>query len=180
MTKRYLKEIIVLDDASTDDSVEVAAAILRGCGINHRIIVNETNSGGVFNQWRKAAEIATGDILWIAESDDVADPRFLSAATPAFAGANIVMSVVGSKPIDAMGEARAESYQNDVRDISPDKWRSDYVVDGTHELKEGLAVKTPSRMSAAFFSVGRGYRRSSTPISRRSANTASLAIGAFM
>ena len=135
------KEIIVLDDASTDDSVEVAAAILRGCGINHRIIVNETNSGGVFNQWRKAAQFAAGDILWIAESDDVADPRFLSAATPAFADANIVMSVVGSKPIDAMGEALAESYQDDVRDISPDKWRSDYVVDGTHELKEGLAVK---------------------------------------
>ena len=39
---------------------------------------NEENSGSVFAQWRKAAELATGDYLWIAEADDLSDPEFLA------------------------------------------------------------------------------------------------------
>ena len=71
-------EVILLDDASSDESVSV----LKEYAILHsdRTIChfNETNSGGVFYQWKRGLEIASGDLIWIAESDDFCSPDFLS------------------------------------------------------------------------------------------------------
>ena len=66
-------EIIFLDDASTDDSLAVVSAF----DCFSKVIVNETNSGMPFKQWMKGIEAATGDCVWIAESDDSCEPRML-------------------------------------------------------------------------------------------------------
>ncbi len=68
-------ELIVLDDASTDNSREVLERYARQAPI--QLVFNGTNSGSPFIQWRKGAELARGEYLWIAESDDYADPRLL-------------------------------------------------------------------------------------------------------
>jgi hypothetical protein len=70
-------EVMLLDDASTDDSVAVAQATAAEWGRDLRLVRNATNSGSVFEQWRRAAELARGDFLWIAEADDSSDPQFL-------------------------------------------------------------------------------------------------------
>ena len=41
-----------------------------------KFIENRKNSGNVFKQWLKGAEEATGDYIWIAEADDLADANF--------------------------------------------------------------------------------------------------------
>ena len=41
-------------------------------------VVNDQNSGSTFIQWEKGLQKAQGEYIWIAESDDVADKRFLS------------------------------------------------------------------------------------------------------
>jgi glycosyltransferase involved in cell wall biosynthesis len=68
----------VLDDASTDSSV----ATIRGVAEEHcrdiHLLANETNSGSLAKQWRKGLAECVGDYVWIAESDDVSDPAFLS------------------------------------------------------------------------------------------------------
>jgi glycosyltransferase involved in cell wall biosynthesis len=68
-------ELIVLDDASTDNSREV----IERYAAKHpmRLVFNERNSGSPFAQWQKGAALATGKYLWIAESDDFADPNLL-------------------------------------------------------------------------------------------------------
>ena len=71
-------EVILLDDASSDESVSVLkkyASLHSDRTICH---FNETNSGGVFYQWKRGLEIASGDLIWIAESDDFCSPDFLS------------------------------------------------------------------------------------------------------
>src|SRR5690606_10639255 len=42
-------------------------------------IVNETNTGSPFKQWKKGLEMARGEFVWIAESDDYCDVNFLEA-----------------------------------------------------------------------------------------------------
>ncbi|MDQ3605265.1 MAG: glycosyltransferase, partial [Gemmatimonadota bacterium] len=77
-------EVIVLDDCSSDNSVEV---ISRHCDCNPdmiRCILNTKNSGNVFRQWRKGVEEARGELVWICESDDFCDPGFLEALVPNF------------------------------------------------------------------------------------------------
>lgn len=69
-------ELIILDDCSTDNSREVIEQYRTHPQVT-KIIFNETNAGTPFRQWQKGIAAATGKWIWIAESDDYADPRFL-------------------------------------------------------------------------------------------------------
>lgn len=69
-------ELIILDDCSPDNSREVIETYRGNPHISH-IVYNETNSGSTFKQWKKGVELAQGEYIWIAESDDYADISFL-------------------------------------------------------------------------------------------------------
>ena len=70
-------ELILLDDCSTDDSRNIIESYRGNPHISH-IIYNESNSGSAFRQWDKGIALAKGEWVWIAESDDWADPTFLA------------------------------------------------------------------------------------------------------
>lgn len=72
-------EVIVLDDASSDASIAVARAVAEAARREVRIVANAANSGGVMPQWRRAAALAQGEFVMIAEADDVALPGLLPA-----------------------------------------------------------------------------------------------------
>ena len=69
-------ELILLDDASTDDSRGIIESYRNDAHVTH-IVYNENNGGTPFKQWDKGIELATGEWIWIAESDDFADKCFL-------------------------------------------------------------------------------------------------------
>jgi len=51
-------EVILLDDASTDDSVQILKRFARE---HHcQLVCNEHNSGNAFKQWNKGLNLATG------------------------------------------------------------------------------------------------------------------------
>lgn len=68
-------ELVVLDNASTDDSRRVIESYLHDPRV--RAVFNETNNGNVFKQWNLGLRRATGEYVWIAESDDYAEPTLL-------------------------------------------------------------------------------------------------------
>ncbi|MBD3588959.1 glycosyltransferase [Bacteroides sp. GM023] len=72
-------EIILLDDASTDDSV----SILNHYKTNSCVTcleINSVNTGSPFAQWQKGISLSRGKYIWIAESDDAAESSFLEKA----------------------------------------------------------------------------------------------------
>jgi glycosyltransferase involved in cell wall biosynthesis len=143
-------EIIVLDDASSDDSRAVIDGLQHRHGL--RVVVNARNSGSVFRQWLKGVELATGDYVWIAEADDLSEPGFLETVLRAFADPAVVMSYCQSQQIDADGALLAGDYLDYVADISTERWRSAYVADGLDEVRNGMAVKnTIPNVSAVVF-----------------------------
>jgi glycosyltransferase involved in cell wall biosynthesis len=70
-------ELILLDDASSDQSVEILRHYEREDTRIKTVVINECNSGSPFKQWKKGLELANGKYIWIAESDDYANPSFL-------------------------------------------------------------------------------------------------------
>ncbi len=107
-----VQEIIVLDDASTDDSVAVAKATAEEWDRQIRIVSSRRGSGSVFAQWRRAADMARGDLIWIAEADDIAEPAFLTRLGAALdAAPQAVMAFCDSRAIDADGAPLYESYK---------------------------------------------------------------------
>lgn len=73
-------EIIILDDASSDQSRAIIESYREHPGVTH-IVYNTTNSGSPFKQWNKGILMAAADWVWIAESDDIADKKFLETAS---------------------------------------------------------------------------------------------------
>ena len=69
-------EIILLDDRSTDNSLDILHHYKKHPKVKH-FEVNTINSGSVFKQWVKGINLAKSKYTWIAESDDVAHPMFL-------------------------------------------------------------------------------------------------------
>lgn len=102
-------EVILLDDCSTDNSLEVIESYRNHPKIAY-IELNRENSGSTFRQWRKGISHAKGKYIWIAEADDLAEPTFLETtvntlennpdATVAFTGSTAIDSEGKPKPYD--------------------------------------------------------------------------------
>ncbi len=107
-----VREVILLDDASKDDSLALAKAVAEEWGRDIRVVVNQRRSGSVFAQWRRAAELARGEFLWIAEADDAAEPQFLEKLAHQLGHApDAVFAFSDSRAIDAQGEIVIPSYR---------------------------------------------------------------------
>jgi glycosyltransferase involved in cell wall biosynthesis len=66
----------LLDDCSTDNSAQIIAKYQIHPKVS-KVIINQSNSGSTFKQWQKGIGEAKGEYIWIAESDDFANKKFL-------------------------------------------------------------------------------------------------------
>ena len=133
-------EVLVLDDRSPDDSVAVIERTAREAGRSVRLVVNEENSGNVFRQWRRGVDLARGELLWIAEADDLAAPDFLARHVEAHRE-GIAISACDSVQIDTDGKTLATSYDYYLDQIDPTLFRSDFAMSGEAFVRRALAVK---------------------------------------
>ncbi|WP_375188059.1 glycoside hydrolase family 99-like domain-containing protein [Sphingobium yanoikuyae] len=134
-------EIIIIDDNSSDNSVEVIKDYVSGCHIPVKVVVNERNSGSVFRQWQRGVEMAEGNVIWIAEADDLAHPSFLADTVTAFSDPDVVISYSQSRQIDSEGMVTAPDYLDYVADLDVDRWTKPYKVSGKVEIASGLYLK---------------------------------------
>ena len=95
-------EIILLDDASTDESLAILETYKTHANVKC-LECNAANTGNTFLQWQRGLAYATGDYVWIAESDDVASPALLSRLVEALESQQAVMAFVQSQMIDEEG-----------------------------------------------------------------------------
>ena len=145
-------ELIILDDASTDDSLRCIENWLAATGTEAQIIRNESNSGNVFSQWEKGLSLATGEYIWIAEADDLSDPDFLETVVPLLQSGNVVLSYCESRQINAKGTTVAKNYHQYLAPVSSDRWENTYTNIGIEEIRSYLAVlNTIPNVSAVVF-----------------------------
>lgn len=85
-------EVILLDDASSDHSVEVLKGYAERYPEQTTCAFNDINSGGVFNQWKRGLELANGELIWIAESDDFCSPDFLAELVRFFRNNGVMLA----------------------------------------------------------------------------------------
>jgi glycosyltransferase involved in cell wall biosynthesis len=111
-----LTECFLLDDASTDDSVELAGLVAAEARRDITPLINAQNSGAVFAQWRRAAQAASGDFVWLAEADDSAAPELLTRLAEAMADPQTAFAFADSQVIGPAGELLAPDYQAEYRE----------------------------------------------------------------
>jgi glycosyltransferase involved in cell wall biosynthesis len=97
-------EVILLDDCSTDDSRDVLLSYKDYSKVSY-VIINEKNSGSPFEQWNKGFELAKGDFIWIAESDDWCEATLLeNLVKPLLEDTALVLSFCQSLLVNEKGE----------------------------------------------------------------------------
>lgn len=135
-------EILVLDDCSKDGAADVARAVGEEYARAVEVIENETNSGNVFRQWKKGLDLARGDYIWIAEADDVADPRFLERMVEALsARPDGVFAFSDSHALDADGALMYESYKGYYSALGDNGLDADAVFPTREFLRRFLSAR---------------------------------------
>jgi glycosyltransferase involved in cell wall biosynthesis len=134
-------EIIVLDDASVDASIDVIDEACKSARRTVHVVRNKQNSGSPFAQWRKGLSLARGELIWIAEADDLATSSFLSTLAPNFADKSVALSVSGSRAIDSDGQPDEVSYREYFDKIFVGALASDFVQDASEFAKQYLSQR---------------------------------------
>lgn len=136
-----LYETLVLDDASPDDSTAVLERYRRQTGCEFELLVNPVNSGSGYVQWAKGARMARGDLIWIAEADDLAEPTFLAQARQILEDPEVSFVFCDSSQRDENDRLLAQSYGYYVDTVEPGALRSDEVLDGAEFVRRFLSIK---------------------------------------
>jgi glycosyltransferase involved in cell wall biosynthesis len=143
-------ELILLDDCSADQSRSILSEYAGDSRV--RIEFNKINSGSAFKQWNKGVRLARGEYVWIAESDDYADARFLER----------LVAVLETEPKNTFVYCRSWRIDADGRpggfvdpevpdDIRP-RWSADYCADGSTECRDYMIYcNTVPNASAVLF-----------------------------
>lgn len=122
-------EVIILDDCSPDDSREIIETYRTREKIAH-IVYNEHNSGSTFVQWQKGFDLAQGEYIWIAESDDFADPEFLSSCVEQLeSDPSCTLAYTESRLVDAESRPMKKRMKGAYSKGSPcDMWEGDDFI----------------------------------------------------
>lgn len=126
-------EVILLDDASTDNSKEIIRPYQNHAKVSH-ILQNEHNTGSPFRQWSKGIQHAQGEYIWIAEADDLCENTFLEQLVPLLAEhPEAAVCFAGSRHIDQNGE---------LLTYDMNKWKANYpayaVFNGKKYIEHNL------------------------------------------
>jgi glycosyltransferase involved in cell wall biosynthesis len=143
-------EVILLDDASTDESVLTLEKFARRN--SWRLIINQSNSGSPFKQWNKGLRLTTGKYVWIAEADDFADERFLEILVDRLdQNPRCGLAYTGSTRVDADGKRLARVLPK-IYDVDRNRWRHDFIANGREEcFRVLLRENTIQNASAVLF-----------------------------
>ena len=127
-------EVIILDDASTDGSREVIASFCSDTRV--RFLFNDVNSGSPFVQWNRGVELAKGEFVWIAESDDYADPILLSVLVDLLRGhPRVGIAYCQSLRIDADDKVYGTMEDDTTVFDAGARWQHEFVADGREECR---------------------------------------------
>lgn len=100
-------EVLIFDDASTDNSVEILETYKNHAKVSH-FSINKINSGSPFKQWKEGMLLAKGDYIWIAETDDYADLDFLKHQVEAIK--SNIASVARTKIVENQTQTEKEVF----------------------------------------------------------------------
>ena len=133
-------ECIIIDDKSNDNSKEV---INNFASKNNRIkcFFNEKNSASTFHQWNKGIGLANTEYIWIAESDDKADPELLNELLTVFKkNSDIVLAYCQSYRMNA-NSVITGSWKTYTDDLDSSLFDFNFIMDGKEFIERFLIHK---------------------------------------
>ena len=139
-------EVIILDDCSTDNSKEVIEEYRNRSQVSH-IVYNKVNSGSPFKQWAKGFDLAQGEYIWIAESDDWAELDFLEKLTTGIATNNNIVVAFSAKYLVYPNSTTIKSSYNSNKVENGINFIHDKMIDDNSIYNASCAIFKKSTLS---------------------------------
>lgn len=145
-------EVLIMDDCSPDNSRD----IIQRYALNDtrvQTLFNEHNSGSTFKQWEKGLRWAQGKYIWIAESDDFAEPTFLAELVPLMeVDESVVLAYSNSTVVDEHDHPNGTTADWKNERYNTHRWSEDHSTDGKQEVELYLSLGcTINNASAVLF-----------------------------
>jgi len=122
-------EVILLDDCSTDNSLEVMQPYRQKDKRITAFICSPANTGSPYPQWKKGIKQAKGKYIWIAEADDAADKTLLEKAVRELElSSRLVFVQVDSRLIDDTGK---------TLNLDLDHWKRRRIIPNSRSAYNG-------------------------------------------
>lgn len=135
-------EVILLDDCSSDNSRDILDKYSENFPEITRKLYNDRNSGSAFRQWSKGIKAATGDLVWIAESDDFCEVNFLEVLVRSFDDETVMLAYAKCIFIDRDENPMQDEFKIHLSDLEcAEKWNSSYVESAHNEVNNALGIK---------------------------------------
>lgn len=150
-------EVILLDDCSSDESVAILSDYAKRYPGQTICRFNEANSGGVFNQWKKGLELATGELVWIAESDDYCSTNLLEELVRCFQNPAVMLAFARTEFVRGTPPMKAWTSEEYLSDLGLGIWERPFIKSAHAMVKSGWAVKNivPNVSGAVFRHPGK-------------------------
>lgn len=148
-------EVIILDDFSTDNSLEILEQYRNHPKVK-AVVFNEKNSGSPFKQWDKGINLAAGEFIWIAESDDWCEPTLLETLVNGLlVNAATVLGFVQSYLISGINSVTWISKQDELeKNVNGIEYIKSYLLYGNTIYNASMAIFKKS----AYSKIGIEYR----------------------
>ncbi|MCC5917352.1 MAG: glycosyltransferase family 2 protein [Cryomorphaceae bacterium] len=151
-------EIILLDDCSTDHSLDILKKIDDE---RVRLYPNRVNSGSPFTQWNKGVSLASGKYLWIAESDDFCALDFLEKLVPILeSNDKITLAFCQSYLIDENDNIKNSFAENYRFLYQTNRWENDFIDSGKSECIDYLLKNNTIPNASAVLFRKEAYEKS--------------------
>jgi glycosyltransferase involved in cell wall biosynthesis len=140
-------ELIITDDASTDNSLEVINKYANDPRV--KTLFFKENSGLPYKRWNDGAALAKGEYILFAGADDSCDLRLLEKLVEKL-DANPTVGIAYSQSLEINGEGKTvRSLKIHTDDLSKERWQNDYVCKGEEECRYMIIKNVIPNASAA-------------------------------
>jgi O-antigen biosynthesis protein len=134
-------EVYLLDDASSDDSAQILQRFAERFPAVTTLITNSENSGSAFRQWRRGLDLARGDTVWIAESDDLCDHDFLETLVPFMANSAVMLAFSRTVFFRETTRNVVLTLEDYLHDVGPFRFDTPWIQTGAALVSKGFAEK---------------------------------------
>jgi glycosyltransferase involved in cell wall biosynthesis len=146
-------EVILLDDASTDESTQILQEYQNMHSTITMSYFNDKNSGGVFYQWKKGIELARGELIWIAESDDYCSENMLAELVQLLSNQAVMLAFCRTTFVDGKTLVPTWTLEEYLANLAnPIMWRGKFIKSAYQLVNDIWSIKNlvPNASSALF------------------------------
>ncbi|PRX41539.1 glycosyltransferase family 2 protein [Salegentibacter salegens] len=134
-------EVILLDDASSDNSLSILEKYKENSKVSH-FVINERNLGSPFKQWQKGISLAKGEYIWIAESDDYCELEFLEKIFQLKSSSRKDLGLIYCQSVDVDENGNSiKSRINYTSNFVLNIWKNDFSLYGRKFIETYLKTK---------------------------------------